>query len=266
VVAASGPIQAADLEGALGSAVRTLRFREAEPAPAPTPAPPAPQPADGEPPAPSDEPPPPPLPPAPRVRSLGTDAAPLRVPTGAGASRSWETGDRIIQDRQLTATWIALAYPFPAGTPPMLLEFLGHLVMEDLNPTPPDPGLYETSVSVMRVGPAPVLVISASVDPRVTSTWETRLLAAMETLAESPPTGSFFELSRRRFRSALLLELAVPEARTRWLARQAALGGGEVADPELEVWRLDRDAVSEAARAAGSPRILLMGPESMMGR
>jgi hypothetical protein len=158
---------------------------------------------------------------------------------------------------------MAIGFPFPVGTPRMLLDFLSHLVTENLNRIPPDPGLFEAEVSVERIAGAPVVVVSASVDPFRAAEWEERLQSAFDSLASAPPEGAFFELTRRRFRSGLLLDLAVPETLVRWIVREAALGSLPLPDPEIEVWRLTREGVAEAARAAGAPRILLYGPQGL---
>jgi hypothetical protein len=205
------------------------------------------------------------LPAPPRVRIREEGIPPLRAP-GAGASASaWVEGERVVVDRELTSTWIAQAFPFPPGTSPLLLDFLAHLAREDLNRSPPDPGLFESQVAVERVRGAPVIVVSASVDPFRASDWESRLAEAFDSIGAAPPTGAFFELTRRRFRSSLLLELAHPEHAVRWIARNAAIDIVPPPDPELEIWRLERDAVGEAARAAGPRRTLVYGPQGLGG-
>jgi len=208
--------------------------------------------------------------PAESLRAVNLPDPALRLPLSAEipteGRMAWTEGARTLLDRELTSTWMSVAYPFPAGTPSTLLHFLGHLVVEALSPTPPDPGLYEAATELLQVDGAPVLLISASVDPRITSSWESRLTRAIPELAGEPPVGAFFELSRRRFRSQLLLQLAPPERRTAWVAAELLRDPWGLIDLDLEVWRLDREAVSTVAGRAGSPRILLYGPESMMDR
>ncbi len=206
-------------------------------------------------------------PPAPRMALFrSSEAGAMGLPTTPAGPPAWSQGDRTVVDRDLTSTWIAVAFPFPLGTSPVLLEFLAHLALEELTPSPPDPGLYEAEVSVEWVSRAPVLLVSASVDPRITTRWEDRLVGVMETLEVGAPTGAFFELTRRRFRSGLFLELSVPEARARWVTRQSVLEGGAVSSLEREVWSFDPEGVSEAAATAGPPRVLLFGPRQMMDR
>jgi hypothetical protein len=85
----------------------------------------------------------------------------------------------------------------------------------------------------------------------------------MPELAESPPTGSFFDLARRRFRSALLIGLAAPENRVRWAVREASRPDAASLAIENDLWRLDREGVAGAAAAALPPRVRMIGPLGM---
>jgi hypothetical protein len=189
--------------------------------------------------------------------------APLHPPDTPAAPPAWQGGDRMVVDQEVTSTWIAVAWPLPAGTPGVLLDFLVHIVAEGLNPSPPDPGLYRAEVRLDRLGPAPLLVVNATVDPRVTGRWEARILQALEIAAEDPPRGAFFELTRRRYRAERLLEQAHPEARARWLVRIRA-AEGDVPRLTRQVWALTREGLQGVAGARGEPRILLYGPVRMM--
>jgi hypothetical protein len=202
----------------------------------------------------------------PVLRLYRTTPTALEVPPEPTGPPAWTTGERRLVDRELTSTWISVAFPFPRGTPDLLLAFLGHLILEELTPTPPDPGLYEAGVEQLRLRDSPVVVVTASVDPRVAAEWEERLSRAFRELAEAPPAGAFFELARRRFRSELLLELALPERRARWLARRTATATDTSIDLTTGVWSLRRTEVGGAAAAAGPSRTILMGPLQMMDR
>jgi hypothetical protein len=188
---------------------------------------------------------------------------PLRVPATPLAPDAWVTGDRMVIDQEVTSTWIAVAWPLPAGTPAVLLDFLVHVVGEELNPSPPDPGLYRAEVRMERIGPSPVLLVNATVDPRVTLRWEDRILRALESVAQDPPRGAFFELTRRRYRASRLLEQALPEARALWLVRSQA-EDGEVPLFTHSIWGLTREGLQGLAQSRGEPRILLYGPARMM--
>ncbi len=191
-----------------------------------------------------------------RLRSV------LEPPVPGSGPRAWDTGRRDVIDRELTSTWMSVIWPFPAGTSEILLGFLGHLAAQAVVTTPPDPGLFRIEFALDEHEGAPVLVVSASVDPRTTRAWEAKITGVIEALAASPPEGAFFELGRRRYRSARLLATAAPGDRSRWLARTAH-AGRSVPDEELEIWALTREAVSRGATAAGEPRVLLMGPRAM---
>ncbi len=262
----TGALDAADIERALGHPVEVRPFgqrglRPAFPEPEELPASPGPaDPTAGVDPAAGAAALPPP--PALRVRPEGST---FRAP--ATGLLAWEAGDRTVLDRQVTATWMTAAFPFRAGTPEVLLDFLAHLAFEHLNRTPPDPGLYESVVTVEQVRGAPVLVVSASVDPFRSSEWEDRLLGIFDQLADAPPVGAFFELTRRRFRSGLVMSLADPEGLVSWLALRLEPGPAPptLPDPELELWRLTPEGVAEAARGAGPPRLLVYGPQGLGG-
>ena len=206
------------------------------------------------------------LPAAPLLRLYRTAPFRFEIPSGLAGSPAWTVGERVLLDRELTSTWISVAFPFPVGMPQLLLDFLSHLVTEDLTPSPPDPGLFEAQVSQMDIRGAAVLIVTASVDPRATPRWEERLNTSVTKLAEAPPDGAFFELAHRRFRASVLLESAVPEHRAQWLARQVAAGRDPTADVESELWGLSRPVVAEAAALAGPSRTILFGPRDMMER
>ena len=80
------------------------------------------------------------LAPAPVLRLYRSAPPTLEVPSSPLGPPAWTTGLRVLMDRELTSTWISIAFPFPLGTPELLLDFVGHLIIEDLTPTPPGPG------------------------------------------------------------------------------------------------------------------------------
>lgn len=207
------------------------------------------------------EPPPDDPPPALRTRLARELGPPLAV--AASGAMAWTSGDRQLRNMELTSTWMAVAWPFPEGTPATLLDFLGHTLQEALVPSPPDPGLYGAEVDLFQIEGRPVIVASVTVDPRVALRWEDRTLERMASLADSPPEGSFFELTRRRYRNRLLLRLADPAERSQHLAEEIA-GTGATRDLQAEIWRLTREGLSDLAASAGPPRLFLLGPVEMM--
>jgi hypothetical protein len=211
--------------------------------------PPMSEPAEGE------------VPPSPRVLHAPA-STPLRAPSTpppAGFS------ERQVADRDITSTWIGVAWLLPEGTPRTLSAFMAHVVREQLNPIPPDPGLYRADVMVESVGGRDLLTLVATVDPQASRAWELRMAGSLRSLALSPPQGAFFDLARRRFRSEALLAAADPAIRAQTLARNL-LEGGEPVDLTREVWGLTREALSTLAESAGEPRMLLFGPERMMSQ
>lgn len=261
-----GPVSAAEVERVLGVAPDRMEavppFQRAEP-PSQQPSPPGATAADRPDTLGADE--TEDLPPPPRVRLRETPFQPLEVPSATEAAMAWSAPDRIVVDEQLTSTWMAVAWPFPRGTSLTLLGFLAHTLEETLVPSPPERGQYSTHVSVEHVEGDPVLVFSATVDPRVAGRWEDRIVQGMGTMAESPPTGSFFELGRRRYRSRVLLNTAAPDDRARWLLEQLD-AAGEVPAFHDELWRLSEEVLARVASAAGPPKVLLLGPRAMMER
>lgn len=189
---------------------------------------------------------------------------PTEAPSFQGAV-AWQSGERVIQNMELTAAWMAVAWPLPADVPSVLLDFLAHTLHESVVPSPPDPGLYGAEVQVVYVEGHPMVVASVTADPRAARRWEERVIASMEGLAEAPPAGSFFELTRRRFRNRTLLGMADPGERSRALARDLR-ASGEVEELGERIWSLRPEELSAAARAAAPPRILIMGPIEMIER
>lgn len=198
---------------------------------------------------------------APRLPDL---PSPLRPASGIEASRAWSSDRRRQVDRDVTSSWVAVAWPLPRGTSPVLTGFLAHLLREELNPVPADRDLYRSDVEVIHVDDAPVLLVTTTVHPPATLRWEVRILQAMERMAEAPPEGSFFALTRRRYRAAALLAESAPEERARALARSVAVDGRVPSPTASHVWALDRDGVSALAREAGPARVLVFGPSAMM--
>ena len=244
--AAHGPVEAAGLASLLASEIEELprRSRAMD--------------RDGVPPGREE-----PLPPAPLLLHLGTREVAGIPPPGAGPA-AWEDGARVLVDLELTSSWVSVAFPFPAGTPDLRLDFLAHLIREELSPRPPSPGLFRSDVSKVMIEDAPVLVLTASVDPRITLAWEARLTGLMEQMATQLPEGAFFQLATRRFRTQTLLEHALPEKRVGWVARRRAAGLPPAPDLVAEIRSLDRSTVMRTAGAAGPPRVIVHGPRSMM--
>jgi hypothetical protein len=198
-------------------------------------------------------------------RRVNPSIPPFLMTEGMRTSpRLWSLGQREIHDEDLTSTWIGIAWALPASTPWVLMDFMAHLIGESLNTTPPEPGLFRADVRIEMEGDRPTLVVLATVDPQATFRWEARILSAVAAMAEDPPQGAFFELARRRYRSARLMDQELPAQRAIWITERGAREGS-VPSVRSEVWGLSREGLSALASARGEPRILLYGPRTMMG-
>ena len=213
---------------------------------------------------------------APDTAGLSQIPAPLRTrllrapgptpdPPPLTGARAWDSPDRVAVDMELTAAWMAVAWAFPADASSTLLQFLAHNLLETLVPSPPDPGLYGADVQVTSIDGRPVVIASLTADPRAAGRWEGRVASAMEALAEAPPQGSFFELTRRRFRNQTLLAMSDPAERSRRLARDHR-GAGELEEFGRILWQLSPEALAAAATAAAPPRTFVLGPLEMIQR
>lgn len=189
-----------------------------------------------------------------------TLAAPAAVARGpyVGAL-PWQEGQRQRIVEEVTSSWIAVAYPIPADLPRTAVELVAHRLTEELNPSPPDPGVYSSRVQVAPVPDGHALVIEVAVVPDAASRWEARVLAAVEALT-TPVAEEFFLWQRRRFRSAALLREAAPEGAAARMADDLLERGGVRALGDA-LWRLDAATLAAAAAALGPPRILVYGPD-----
>lgn len=173
---------------------------------------------------------------------------------------AWHVGDRILLEREVTNSWIAAAYPVDPHVSRTALELVAHLVLEELDPVPPDPARYSVDVRLENAPGGPVLMVEASVLPEAADRWEARIVEAVAGLSDAPLQGDFFRWRRRRFRTVRLLEETAPEREARRMTADL-LRTGVARDLSTEIWRLDPEAVREAAAALGEPRILRMGPD-----
>jgi hypothetical protein len=182
--------------------------------------------------------------------------------TFAGAT-PWAVADRVRVVQDVTNSWIVVAYPVPDDMPRTLLDFVAHRLQAELNPSPPDPGLFSARVDVRTVPGGLALVAEVAVLPDAAARWEPRVPEAMATLAR-PAVAAFFVWQRRRFRAATLLGEASPEGAAR---RQALdlLATGDVRDVAQAVWTIDSRLVAAAVSALGPPRTLVYGPDLGVG-
>lgn len=185
-------------------------------------------------------------------------AGPLRQPPRPGRV-AWNDSDRVTLQREMTNSWIGALFPAPVGLPRTHLEFLAHEIREALLPDPPDPGLYSAAVRIEDTPRGPVLVIEAAVMPEAASTWERRILAAVDALEREPDAG-FFSWQRRRFRNAILLREGQPEEATLRMAMDLQREG-RVRPLRDEIWEIGPRELAEAGDDLDDPRVLVMSPE-----
>lgn len=190
----------------------------------------------------------------PRAREpLSDTAAPDPEP-------AWSTGDRRVEVRDVTSTWMSVAYPASPAVPRTHLELVSFLLEEELDPTPPDPDRYAVSVRIEQAPAGPVLLVEATVFPEAADRWERRILGTIERMASEPVGEDFFRWRRRRFRTHRLLRESAPEAEATRMSADL-LRDGAVRDLGLEIWALDAGTLQKAARALGEPRIFRFGPD-----
>lgn len=185
---------------------------------------------------------------------------PAVAPPAAAGDVAWVSGDRVALVRDVTNTWIEVAYPVPSSLPRTHLEMVAHLLEEELDPTPPPADRYDVDVRIEEAPRGPVLIVEASVFPEAAAGWEARILGVVEGLSRSAMADDFFRWRRRRFRAERLLEESAPEVEARRLTADL-LRDGATRDLGVEIWGLDPQDVQAAARALGPPRIFVLGPD-----
>ena len=173
---------------------------------------------------------------------------------------AWDTGGRRVVTREITSSWVGLAFPVAPELSRMRLEFLAYALEERLIREPPDPGVFGAWIEI-RSGPAgDVLQITGALFPDDAARWESRVLEAVESLRSGAPDRPAFRLSRRRFRSVRLMEVSSPEGAARQMVRDL-FRGYRPRDLAEEISRLEPSDLQTAARGLGPPRILVFGPD-----
>jgi hypothetical protein len=166
--------------------------------------------------------------------------------------------------REVTNTWISVAFPVPADLPRVAVLFVADRMQQELDATPPDPGLFNVSVEVAEMPEGEVLVVEAAVLPDASERFERRILDLPARLAaERDP--AFFRYHRGRFRAGRLIADAPPEQAAERMAAEL-LARGQILAFDEAVWSLDAATAADAASALGPPRILVFGPDLTGGR
>lgn len=194
-----------------------------------------------------------------------TDASPAprtmtgRVPAPTTSpDPPWTQGSRQVVEREVTNSWIMVAWPVPGSLSRIAVDFIAHRMERELNPSPPDPGVFSATVEVVEMPEGEALVVRAAVQPRQGDAMEARILGLPERLA-TPLDDTFFLWYRRQFRAERLMADAAPEAAAQRRAREI-LARGSALEVEDDVWELTPEAVASATAGLGAPRVLFYGP------
>jgi len=182
------------------------------------------------------------------------------APAPPATGTAWLAGARFELQQDITNTWIAVAWPVAPDVGRTSLEFLAHLLTEQLDPQPPDPDRYSLDVHIEDTPTGPVVMVEAAVCPEAADRWEARILSATDVLAGRVMDEDFLGWRRRRFRTARLLAESRPEAEAVRIARDLVRDGAARL-LSIEIWDLDATDLHQAARALGEPRILRLGPD-----
>ena len=195
--------------------------------------------------------------------AAGAPAA--RVPSGTtSAGPAWSVVDRRVVNRDVTNTWLSVAFPVPADLPRIAVLYVADRMSQELNALPPDPGLFSASVDVVEMPEGEVILVHAAVLPESADALESRIhaLPGELALARDP---AFFRLHRSRFRARSLVREAAPEEAAARMAVEL-LTRGAILDFEDAVWTLDAGGAADAAASLGPPRTLVFGPSLAGGR
>ena len=184
------------------------------------------------------------------------EGAPLPPRTPGWA---WETGGRTSVADDITNNWIRAAYPFEGTTPRRPMEFLAHLIGEQLGINLPAPGLISRRVEVRELPGGPVLQVTIAAQWPTVRAWEQRIVDIVDHLSAGNLSPDDLNRQYRRFRSARALAMADPEHEGRRLLIEAESDGGP-GELRAPMEGLSSEEVQRAAAGLGEPRVLVYGP------
>lgn len=187
------------------------------------------------------------------------------VPHGTtSAGPAWSVTDRRVVNRNVTNTWISVAFPVPADLARVAVLYVADRMSQELNATPPDPGVFNVAVEVVETPEGELIVVHAAVLPESSAAFEQRIMQLPRDLALARDP-AFFRFHRGRFRASRLVREAAPEEAAARMATEL-LTRGAILDFEDAVWTLDADGAADAAASLGPPRTLIFGPDLTGGR
>ena len=167
--------------------------------------------------------------------------------------------ERLDVVRNITATWLAIAYPAPDDTPRTALEFAVAIIRNELKPNPPAPQSYDVDIDVVDTPAGTLVLVTAVLYPDVAAQWEADALAAVARIVSEPPVGDAFSWQRRRFRGLRLLEdqdaSLAGERITADLLRD-----GKARQLAVEIDALTPSSLAAVLLALREPRVLSFGP------
>ena len=172
---------------------------------------------------------------------------------------AWETGGRTSVADDITNNWIQAAYPFEGTAPRWPMEFLAHVIGEQLGTNLPAPGLISRQVEVRELPGGPVLQVTIAAQWPTVRAWEQRIVDIVDHLSAGNLSSDEVNRQYRRFRSARALALADPEREGRQLLIDAESDGGP-REPPAPMEGLSSGEVERAASSLGEPRVLVYGP------
>lgn len=184
------------------------------------------------------------------------EGAPLPPRTPGWA---WETGGRTLVADDITNNWIRAAYPFDGTTSRRPMEFLAHVIGEQLGIDLPAPGLISRRVEVRELPGGPVVQVTIAAQWPTVRAWEQRIVDIVDHLSAGNLSPDDLNRQYRRFRSARALAMADPEREGRRLLIEAASDGGP-GELRAPMEGLSSEEVQRAAAGLGEPRVLVYGP------
>lgn len=190
---------------------------------------------------------------------------PAAVPGGTTSTGpAWSVVDRRVVTRDVTNTWLSIAFPVPSDLPRIAVLYVADRMSQELNAVPPDPGLFNASVEVFELPEGEVILVHAAVLPESAAALESKILGLPGSLALARDP-AFFRFHRGRFRATRLVREAAPEEASARMALEL-LTRGAILDFEDAVWTLDAGGAADAAASLGPPRTLVFGPSLTGGR